>query len=132
MDGAVDPPRVNGELVFDAPWQGRACGLAVALTASLGIEWDCFRQELVAAVGEDPGRAYYESWISALESLVVSVGITSAEELQRRRQPLGVADESDPVVTSAGRGRQSSESTTASPGPGPSRCPQGQGRSGSG
>ena len=31
MDGEASLPRSNGELIFDAPWEGRAFGLAVAL-----------------------------------------------------------------------------------------------------
>lgn len=31
MSGAAALPRRNGELVFEAPWQGRAFGLALAL-----------------------------------------------------------------------------------------------------
>ena len=29
LDGVAALPRKNGELVFEAPWQGRAFGLAV-------------------------------------------------------------------------------------------------------
>ena len=32
MSGAIAMPRSNGELVFDAPWQSRAFGMAVGLS----------------------------------------------------------------------------------------------------
>jgi hypothetical protein len=32
-------PRRNGELVFDAPWQGRAFGLALVIVDRLGLPW---------------------------------------------------------------------------------------------
>ena len=55
MSGGVDPaiaqmenlPRRNGELVFEAPWQARAFGIAVALCQEQGIEWDAFRSNLI-------------------------------------------------------------------------------------
>ena len=63
-------PRQNGELVFEAPWQGRVLAMAVGVVRELGLEWDDFRQRLIAAIAEDPDRPYYESWTVALESLV--------------------------------------------------------------
>jgi nitrile hydratase accessory protein len=81
MSGTAALPRDNGELVFEAPWQGRALGMAVAVVERLGLEWDEFRQRLIAAIGEDPDRPYYESWVAALETLVVERGVVGAEEL---------------------------------------------------
>src|SRR5262249_36675002 len=46
-DGAVAPPRSNGELVFEAPWESRAFGVAVALSEARGLEWERFRQGLI-------------------------------------------------------------------------------------
>ena len=63
-------PRQNGELVFDAPWQGRVLAMAVGVVESLGLEWDDFRRRLIAAIADDPERPYYESWTLALEDLV--------------------------------------------------------------
>ena len=83
MDGNLALPHSNGELVFDAPWQGRALGLALAVTRSLGLEWDRFRQHLIDAVADDPERPYYDSWIVALEALVLSEGVATPDELLR-------------------------------------------------
>jgi hypothetical protein len=63
-------PRQNGELVFDAPWQGRVVAMAVGVVDALGLEWDDFRRRLVAAIDDDPDRPYYESWTVALDDLV--------------------------------------------------------------
>jgi hypothetical protein len=63
-------PRENGELVFDAPWQGRVLAMAVGVVDHLGLDWDDFRTRLIAAIAEDPDRPYYESWTAALQSLV--------------------------------------------------------------
>ena len=80
MDGAP-LPRDNGELVFDAPWEARALAIAVALTEKLGLEWDEFRHRLMAAIADDPDRPYYESWGAALESLVLSLDLTTTDAL---------------------------------------------------
>ena len=48
------------------------------------MDWDTFRQELIRAIAEEPDRAYYESWICALEALVVDQGLTTTDELHRR------------------------------------------------
>ena len=81
MDGVSALPRDNGELVFAAPWQGRAFALAVALVERLDLPWDAFRQRLVDAIAQDPDRPYYESWAVALEALVVSLGLTTPDAL---------------------------------------------------
>src|SRR4051794_27557746 len=52
MDGDVALPRSNGELVFEAPWEGRAFGLAVALNERGIYEWRAFRDQLVAEIKE--------------------------------------------------------------------------------
>jgi nitrile hydratase accessory protein len=70
MRGVEAPPRRNGELVFGAPWEGRAFALAVALQQRLGFPWDEFRRLLVAQIERDPQRPYYESWVAALEELI--------------------------------------------------------------
>lgn len=74
MDGPEALPRENGELVFEAPWQGRVFGLAVELVRALGLGWDDFRWRLTVAIDEAPDRPYYESWVVALERLVRDLG----------------------------------------------------------
>jgi nitrile hydratase accessory protein len=81
MDGVSALPRDNGELVFSAPWHGRAFALAVALVERLDLPWDAFRQRLIDAISQAPERPYYESWAVALESLVLSVGLTTSDAL---------------------------------------------------
>jgi len=85
MSGAAAPPRRNGELVFDAPWQGRAFGLALAVTERLGLPWSQFQERLIAAIAAQPDAPYYDCWIAALERLVLDHGVASASELERAR-----------------------------------------------
>ena len=54
MAGATALPRENGELVFDAPSQGRIFGLALGVVRARGIDWEEFRQRLMAAIEADP------------------------------------------------------------------------------
>ena len=76
MDGPAALPRANGEIVFDAPWQGRVFGLAVAVVQRQGLDWDVFRQRLIGAIADEPERPYWESWTAALESLVDELGLS--------------------------------------------------------
>ena len=79
--GVAAPPRRNGELVFDAPWQGRAFGVALALVQRLGLEWRRFQEHLIAEIGAHPEAPYYDCWVAALERLVLEEGIASEREV---------------------------------------------------
>jgi nitrile hydratase accessory protein len=74
-------PRDNGELVFESPWQARALAIAVALTEKLGLPWDTFRLRLMDEIARDPQRHYYESWGTALESMIVDLDLTTPAAL---------------------------------------------------
>ena len=70
-DLPADLPRRNGELVFEAPWEGRAFGLAAAYVEASGVGWAALRAHLIAAIADLPeGTPYYEAWVEALERLV--------------------------------------------------------------
>ena len=90
MEGPGAPPRRNGELVFQAPWEGRAFGLAVALGDAERFPWEAFRTRLIAAIAasdrrpQGERRAYYESWLGALQRLLVDRGILTAAEIEDR------------------------------------------------
>lgn len=89
--GPAALPRRNGELVFDAPWQSRAFGLAVALADAGSVDYEEFRAQLIADIAEWEGAhavgdetwGYYERWLGALERLILDAGIASREELHR-------------------------------------------------
>jgi nitrile hydratase beta subunit-like protein len=72
--GAGAPPRRNGELVFEAPWQARAFGMAVLLLERNGLGWEAFRRHLVRAIGERPDEPYYHQFVDALAALVDEIG----------------------------------------------------------
>ena len=78
LGGGARWPAVDGEPVFDEPWQGRAFAMAFAVIDRAGLRWDDFRGRLIAAIDEDPARAYYESWLVALERLALGAGAVDA------------------------------------------------------
>ena len=83
LDG-VDVPRRNGELAFDAPWQARAFGLAaVVVRTRFDEDWEPFRTRLIAAIATDEARPYWESWTAALEDLLATSGLVSADDLEQ-------------------------------------------------
>lgn len=88
MDREAALPRKNGELVFEAPWQGRVFGLAVVLSDRQLYPWNEFRDQLIEKIAEaeahnDPST-YYERWLAAFESLLLAKGALSREELDAR------------------------------------------------
>jgi nitrile hydratase accessory protein len=88
MEGPSALPRKNGELVFEAPWEGRAFGMAVALSDQRLYSWDEFRDRLIdeiaTADAADVGSTYYERWLAALETLLTARGVITPAELDVR------------------------------------------------
>ena len=88
MQGELALPRSNGELVFAAPWEGRAFGIAVALNEGGAYEWSEFQrrlaEEIAAAPPDNEGSVYYERWLASLERLLLEQGMISHEELEDR------------------------------------------------
>jgi nitrile hydratase accessory protein len=88
MEEGIALPRKNGELVFDAPWEGRAFGMAVALNENGEYEWREFQTMLAAEIADaeqsnDPST-YYERWLASLEKLLLDKGMLEAKELEIR------------------------------------------------
>lgn len=86
------PPRDNGELLFQRHWEGRAFGMAIALSKKGHYEWEDFRQGLIASIAEweathckdDPDWDYYQRWLLALERLTLESNLLDPAELDRR------------------------------------------------
>jgi len=93
--GPAAPPRDNGELVFAAPWESRAFGLALALHDAGRMDWEDFRQSLIgeiaaweAAHPSGEGWSYYECWLRSLERVVSAEGLVGAGDLRARQAQL--------------------------------------------
>ena len=86
------PPRSNGELLFRRLWEGRAFGIAIALSKKGHYEWEDFRQGLISSIAEweakhrkdDPDWDYYERWLLTLEKIVLEARLLSDEEIGKR------------------------------------------------
>ncbi|MCI2421436.1 nitrile hydratase accessory protein [Saccharopolyspora sp. K220] len=73
----------HNQPVFDAKWQRRAFGLAVALSEFGHYRWQDFQAELIAEIGtwqETPADArsrweYYQHWTAALTSVIEKHGL---------------------------------------------------------
>ena len=89
MTGAAALPRRNGELVFEAPWQGRAFGMALGVIERLGLPWTEFQRRLIDEIAAHPDAPYWDSWLAALERLVIDQRLLSGEELERARRTSG-------------------------------------------
>ena len=81
-------PRENGELIFQAPWEARAFGLAVALNEKDLYQWREFSSQLALEIAtaeqnNDPSN-YYARWVASLEELVIDRGLISREQLDAK------------------------------------------------
>ena len=92
MEAQIALPRENGELVFQAPWEARAFGLAVALNQQELYEWREFSAELAATIAvadqTTTPSSYYTRWIASLEELIHCQGL--AQPRATRRQNCGI------------------------------------------
>jgi nitrile hydratase accessory protein len=84
------PPRSNGELVFDEPWESRVFGVAVALHDAEVIDFEVFRRRLIEEIAawetshdrSEAGYRYYERWLTALERTLLAERIVDPASLQ--------------------------------------------------
>jgi len=79
--------------VFAEPWQAQAFSMAIELHRAGHFSWQEWAGQLSAEIAAaqtrgdpDRGDTYYHHWLAALEKLVKTKGLASAEELERRRQ----------------------------------------------
>jgi nitrile hydratase accessory protein len=90
-DGPAAPPRRNGELAFDEPWQGRLFATSMALCEAAVIAWPDLRERLIEEVARRDAdelgpETYWAAWQDALESLLADAGVCDRAELARRAE----------------------------------------------
>lgn len=78
-DSARLPRDADGP-VFAEPWEAQAFAMAVKLNEAGVFEWSEWAQTLGAELKAQPERPYYESWLAALETLVLAKGVLTAPE----------------------------------------------------
>lgn len=87
-------PLPDGEgPVFEEPWQAQAFSMLVALNKAGHFPWkDWVRlfsriiKSAPALRGETANDAYYRQWASALEEMVISLGVVAKDEIANREQ----------------------------------------------
>lgn len=97
-DPRLAPPRSNGELTFQAPWESQAFAMAVCLQESEVVGSETFRNELARAIKDwEQFRAtpwsYYECWLTALEEVALRHELVVAEDLRQRAAELAHRDD---------------------------------------
>ena len=99
MEGVEALPRKNGELVFEALWEGRVFGMAVGLNDQGAYPWREFRDQLVAeiAAADQNGTpsSYYERFLKAFEKLAIARGLVNGEELDAKMRELAMAEDGE-------------------------------------
>jgi nitrile hydratase accessory protein len=92
-DDPAAPPMHNGEVVFEAPWQGRVFGMARAMCQAGLFDWEEFRACLIEALAEPAARDshgfdYYRHFLAALETVLARKGLVTPEDLASRSATL--------------------------------------------
>lgn len=73
-----DPP------VFAEPWEAQAFAIVHELHAAGHLTWAEWTTALGGELAGAPERAYYLSWVAALEKLASQNGLTREEDLHER------------------------------------------------
>lgn len=84
----------DGELpTFEAPWQARAFGIAVAFCRAHGHDFAAFQDRLIAhldgvdeaAMNAHVEEVYYEQWLESLEVFLVEEGVVDEAAIDDRQ-----------------------------------------------
>jgi nitrile hydratase accessory protein len=92
----LSPPDPNEEPAFEEPWQAQAFALAVQLSADGAFTWSEWTAALAAEIARDGSRPYFEAWLSALETLALSKGLTERAAMDRRKADWAAAYQRTP------------------------------------
>jgi nitrile hydratase accessory protein len=92
MGSEQSPPRENGSLSFKHSWEQVVFAIAIALSKKGYYEWEDFRQNLIAMIGEwesehdleDKTWDYYQRWYAVLEKLVLETGLVERADLEKK------------------------------------------------
>ncbi len=91
LSAELAPPMANGEVLFEAPWQGRSFGMARTLAEAGVFTWDEFRAHLIRVIGVWDRNAadtdeyeYYRHFLQALEAVLAEKGALDSGVLAER------------------------------------------------
>jgi hypothetical protein len=88
LAGPASPPRDNGDIIFGAPWERRVFGLTVAACRSGALQWEAFRDALIAHIANDDSRGYWHNWTSALQETLEDAAVLTRDEIVLREHEL--------------------------------------------
>ena len=95
LQGDATLPHLNGEFLFEAPWEARVFAIGVALHEQGFFTWPEFQQQLIAEIkrwethaAEGAKHQYYERWFEALQTLMQAKNLCAASEIETRTQGL--------------------------------------------
>jgi nitrile hydratase accessory protein len=93
--GPAAPPRLNGELVFAAPWERRLFGITMALHERGLFAWNEFRALLIDEIARWQATAaagaaypYYACWERALSRLLGERGVIDPVAVHARAREI--------------------------------------------
>jgi nitrile hydratase accessory protein len=92
LEGIAAPPLANGEVVFEAPWQGRVFGMARALCEQGYYDWDDFRACLINEIKKADANVrtaaeeyfYFDHFLAALTRLLDEKNLCLNDEVESR------------------------------------------------
>ena len=99
LEALLPEPADASDPLFAEPWQAQAFALVVRLYETGAFTWTEWADELaaqIAAADPDDGSHYYDHWLAALESLVVSRGLVPRAALEERKEAWADAYASTP------------------------------------
>ncbi len=92
LDDLLTLPREGGEPIFAEPWQAQAFALAVKLSEQGYFTWKEWAATLAGEIKQaanatepDDESKYYHHWLTALERLVSTKGLSDPQSLLTRK-----------------------------------------------
>jgi nitrile hydratase accessory protein len=89
VDGPAAPPRSNGELSFEHPWQRRLFATTMAACDAGLINYPEFRERLIGEIADRDRQQngpdeYWSAWQDALETTMLDTDVIQPEEIDQR------------------------------------------------
>ena len=81
---------------FDEPWQAQVFAMAVSLNQHGLFSWSEWTKALGAEIAIGPGQPYFQSWLRALEKILIVKGVASGGELHDLTEAWRAAAEATP------------------------------------
>ncbi|MGH7916051.1 MAG: nitrile hydratase accessory protein [Candidatus Binataceae bacterium] len=91
----------EGDSAFREPWEARVFALVLSMAGAERIEWEGFRQRLIAEIARDEAaherasevrdRVYYHCWLRAFEDLLGVKRILDKREIDQRADEIAAS-----------------------------------------